>query len=301
MKKQVSLLLAVALMAALLVGCGRVADDEDTLEEAASSAASQAEESSATSSSAASAEAEAEEASEAEPETEAEPWLTIDNTDAYDSAYTFSVPEDGSYAFTVSNADGAEVTWEVYVLEEAFEDATRYIPQAYAPCLTESGTLTLTAGSQVYCICSVNAFTGDPLDEGSSQMLVFQTVEEVASGTFSEALNDSADSSADGVVITSEDAFDSCYAFEATESGTYSFTIQNAEGSEDVTWEVYVLDEAFDEAPRYLRQAQEPSLTGEGSLEITGGSWVYCFCSVNSYTNALDEVTGVSTLTYTIQ
>ncbi|MCD8126646.1 MAG: hypothetical protein LUD82_03955 [Clostridiales bacterium] len=297
MKMRVSLFLTAALMAALLAGCGRVADDGDTLEEAVSSVASQAEESPAESSGAVSAEAEAEEASEAE----AEPWLIIDSTDAYDSAYTFSVPETGSYAFTVANADGAEVTWEVYVLEEAFEDATRYIPQAYDPCLTESGTLTLTAGSQVYCICSVNAFTGDPLDEGSSRMLVLQTVEEVSSGTFSEALNDSADSSADGVVITSEDAFESCYAFEATESGTYSFTIQNAEESEDVTWEIYVLDEAFDEAPRYIRQAQEPSLTGEGSLEITSGSWVYCFCSVNSYTSDLDEVTGVSALTYTIQ
>ncbi|MCC8064195.1 MAG: hypothetical protein LIO70_03790 [Clostridiales bacterium] len=301
MKKQISLLIVVALMAALLVGCGRVAADEDTLEEAASSSSGQAEDASAASSSAVSVEAEGGEASEAEPETDAEPWLTIDSTDAYDSAYTFSVPEDGSYAFTVSNADGAEVTWEVYVLKEPFEDATRYIPQAYDPCLTESGTLTLTADSQVYCICSVNAFTGDPLDEGSSQMLVFQTLEEVASGTFSEGLNDSTDTASEGVTITSEDAFDSCYAFEATESGTYSFTIQNAEGSEEVTWEIYVLESAFDEAPRYIPQAQEPSLTGEGSLEIASGSWVYCFCSVNAFTSDLDEVAGVSTLTYTIQ
>ncbi len=300
MKKQISLLIAVALMAALLVGCGRVAANEDTLEDAASSA-SQTEESSTVSSSTAPAEVEAEESSAADAETDAEPWLTIDSTDAYDSAYTFSVPENGSYAFTVSNADSITVTWEVYVLEEPFEDATRYIPQAYDPCLTESGTLTLTAGSQVYCICSVNAFTGDPLEVGSSQMLVFQTLAEVSSGTFSEGVNDSTDTSSEAGVITSEDAFDSCYAFEATESGTYSFTIQNAEGSEEVTWEIYVLDEAFDESPRYIPQIQEPSLTGAGSLEIASGSWVYCFCSVNSYTNDLDEVTGVSTLTYTIQ
>ncbi|MCD7856421.1 MAG: hypothetical protein LUG55_01185 [Clostridiales bacterium] len=216
MKKQVSFLLAVALIAALLVGCGRIADDGDTLDGAVSSAvASQAEEeASASSSSAAAPEAEAGEGSEVAseteaedtsaseakptPEAEAEPWLTIDSVDAYDAAYTFSVPEDGSYTFEVSNADGAEVTWEVYVLEEPFEDATRYIPQSYAPCLTESGTLTLTADSQVYCICSVNAFTGDPLDEGSSQMLVFQTLEEVPSGAVSEGLNDSTDTAPEG-------------------------------------------------------------------------------------------------------
>ncbi|MCD8085052.1 MAG: hypothetical protein LUF28_01765 [Clostridiales bacterium] len=181
MKKRLSLLLAALLAASLLAGCGRVASDGDTPEGAASSAADEAE---ATSSSAVTPEAtsssgvspEAEDAAsssgvapevedtassgdaspeaedggtssdEASPETEL--WLTIDSRDAYDAAYTFTVPEDGSYSFTVSNAAGQTVTWEVYVLEEPFEDATRYIPQAYEPCLTGSGTLSLTAGAR---------------------------------------------------------------------------------------------------------------------------------------------------------
>lgn len=308
MKKQISLLIAV-MMVVLLAGCGRAAEDTDTLKEtssekeASSAAESQpeegdssdgaAEESAATSSASGTAGTEAEEAEES--------WLVIDSTDAYDAAYAFSVPEDGSYAFAVSNAEAyAEVTWEVYVLEEAFEDGIRYLPQAYAPCLTESGTLTLTARSQVYCVCSVNGFTDDALEEGSSQLLVYQTIEDVDAGTFSQPLN--GEDTAGGVAITSEDAYDDgCYAFEAVESGVYSFTIQNAEGYEDVTWEIYVLEEAFDEATRYIPQANEPSLTGEGSVEIESGSWVYCFCSVSSFTGELDEVAGASTLTYTIQ
>ncbi|MCD7918304.1 MAG: hypothetical protein LUF84_07640 [Clostridiales bacterium] len=341
MKQYLSLLLSALLVAALLAGCGRVASDGDTPEGAASSAASGTEATSssavspeATSSSGVSPEVEdaasssgvapevedaassgdassetedgGTSAGEASSETEAESsetelWLTIDSWDAYDAAYTFTVPEDGSYTFTVSNAEGQEVTWEVYVLEEPFEDATRYIPQAYEPCLTDSGTLSLTAGGQVYCICSVNAFTGDPLEAGSSQLLVSRTAGDVSAGAFSRGVNASADASASALVITSEDAFDGCYSFEAVESGTYLFTIENGAGHEDVTWEIYVLEEAFSESTRYIPQAYEPSLTGAGSLEIAAGSWVYCFCSVNAYTSDLDEVTGASTLTCTIQ
>ncbi len=336
MKKHLSLLLSALLAAALLAGCGRVASDGDTPEGAASSAAGETEATSssavspeevaasssgvspevedATSSSGvapevedavssgdASSEPEAGDASSGETSSEAELWLTVDSRDAYDAAYTFTVPEDGSYTFTVSNAAGQTVTWEVYVLEEPFEDATRYIPQAYEPCLTGSGTLSLTAGGQVYCICSVNAFTGDPLEAGSSQLLVSRTAGAVSAGTFSQGTNDSTDASGAALVIASEDAFDGCYTFEAEASGTYLFTIENGAGNEDVTWEIYVLEEAFSESTRYIPQAYEPSLTGEGSLEITAGSWVYCFCSVNAYTSDLDEVTGASALTCTIQ
>ncbi len=335
MKKHLSLLLSALLVAALLAGCGRVASDGDTPEGATSSAAGEAESTSssavtpeegssssgvspevedgasssgvapevedAASSGGASSEPEAGDASSGETSSEAELWLTIDSRDAYDAAYTFTVPEDGSYSFTVSNAAGQTVTWEVYVLEEPFEDATRYIPQAYEPCLTGSGTLSLTAGGQVYCICSVNAFTGDPLEAGSSQLLVSRTAGAVSAGAFSQGTNDSTDASGAALVIASEDAFDGCYTFEAEASGTYLFTIENGAGNEDVTWEIYVLEEAFSESTRYIPQAYEPSLTGAGSLEIAAGSWVYCFCSVNAYTSDLDEVTGASTLTCTIQ
>ncbi|MCD8085053.1 MAG: hypothetical protein LUF28_01770 [Clostridiales bacterium] len=147
----------------------------------------------------------------------------------------------------------------------------------------------------------MNAFTGDPLEAGSSQLLVFRTAEKVSAGAFSRGTNDSTDAAGSTLVITSEDAFNLCYTFEAEASGTYLFTIENGAGHEDATWKIYVLEEPFEDATRYISQAYEPSLTGAGSLEITAGSWVYCFCSVNAYTNSLDEVTGASTLTCTIQ
>lgn len=311
MKKKIALLLILAMGLVLVTGCGRIAGEEDgafssrgeTLQQDSNSAAG-----------------------DEQPETssgseglsgEEMPWLTVDSTEAYESAYMFAAEEDGLYTFeTVYGTEdaGQRASWEVYVLEVAFDDGSRYIPQVYAPCLAgEDGTLSLTAGSWVYCFCSVSALTGDRLPEGNCVLQVYFNAGPVESGVFSKKvleetpetpetpeITETPEPEAEGAVITSEAAYDGAFSFVVQQKGMYTFSIDNAEGYEDATWDIYVLEEPFEEAVRYIPQAEAPALSGEGGLALTEGQVVYCFCSVNSFTNTLEEVTGASTLTYTI-
>ena len=71
---------------------------------------------------------------------------------------------------------------------------------------------------------------------------------------------------------------------EATE---LTFT---AENSEAVEWSVYVFDEAFADGFRYISQAAEPVLVGDGTVSVEAGQFVYIYCSVNEFTaDAPDE------------
>ena len=63
-----------------------------------------------------------------------------------------------------------------------------------------------------------------------------------------------------------------------------------AEDSENVEWSVYVFDEAFDDGFRYISQAAEPVLAGDGTVSVEAGQFVYIYCSVNEFTaDAPDE------------
>ena len=70
----------------------------------------------------------------------------------------------------------------------------------------------------------------------------------------------------------------------ASESAVYTFT---AENSEAVEWWVYVLDEAFDEGFRYIKQIAEPALVGDGTISVEAGQYVYVYCSANEFTNGV--------------
>ena len=61
-----------------------------------------------------------------------------------------------TYSFRSSSSD---VAWEIYVLDEAFTDVARYIPQAYTPALKGDGTLEIADGQFLYIYCSENNFT----------------------------------------------------------------------------------------------------------------------------------------------
>ena len=63
---------------------------------------------------------------------------------------------------------GTEADWQIFVLDDKFADALRYLPQAYEPVLTESGTINVVAGQYVYAYCTVNGFTSDAPVEGSA-------------------------------------------------------------------------------------------------------------------------------------
>ncbi|MBR3962933.1 MAG: hypothetical protein IKK14_05340 [Oscillospiraceae bacterium] len=73
----------------------------------------------------------------------------------------------------------------------------------------------------------------------------------------------------------------------AAESTELTFTAENSEGTE---WSVYVFDEKFEDGFRYISQAAEPVLTGNGSIVIEPGQFVYIYCSTNEFTSeAPDE------------
>ena len=79
-------------------------------------------------------------------------------------------------------------------------------------------------------------------------------------------------------------------------SAEYTFT---AEHSESIVWRIYVLDQAFDDGFRYIAQAAEPALVGDGTLSIEEGKFVYVYCSANEFTT--DEADENAKLNITIK
>ncbi len=84
------------------------------------------------------------------------------------------------------------------------------------------------------------------------------------------------------VVITAKDGFNNAGVTElicdATE--TYSFTSSD----EATTWDIYLLDNRFEDAARLLPQAEKPALKGDGNLEIAEGKYIYIVCSESAFT-----------------
>ena len=65
--------------------------------------------------------------------------------------------------------------------------------------------------------------------------------------------------------------------------------IFTAENSEEVVWSVYVLEEAFDDSFRYIKQIAEPVLVGDGSVFVEKGQYVYVYCSSNEFTTGVAD------------
>lgn len=72
----------------------------------------------------------------------------------------------------------------------------------------------------------------------------------------------------------------------AEKSAEYTFTTEN---SDTVKWRVYIFDEAFDEGFRYISQAAEPVLDGDGKVSVDEGQFVYIYCSVNEFTEDIPD------------
>ena len=69
-----------------------------------------------------------------------------------------------------------------------------------------------------------------------------------------------------------------------SEALEYTFTSEN---SDSVEWAVYILDEAFDDSFRYIKQVTDPVLTGDGTIFIEQGQYVYVYCSANEFTTGV--------------
>lgn len=82
---------------------------------------------------------------------------------------------------------------------------------------------------------------------------------------------------------TVEDGFDNdgFTYFECKETGKYQFEKKD---SDDVTWTVYVLNEQFDDAPRFIPQVFDKAVEDDGSIDIKEGQYVYIQCSENAFT-----------------
>ena len=82
----------------------------------------------------------------------------------------------------------------------------------------------------------------------------------------------------EATVIESQDCFDTPYLFRPETDGTYHFCAQTADAfvgstadydGDSISWTIYVLEEKFTDAWRYLSQAAHPvvsDLNGPGSM-----------------------------------
>ena len=87
-------------------------------------------------------------------------------------------------------------------------------------------------------------------------------------------------------ILEAKDCFDDAGFAElvTTEAAEYTFT---AENSDEVEWHVYVLDEAFEEGFRHIKQYTEPVLLGDGTIFLDAGKYVYVYCSANEFTTGV--------------
>ena len=80
----------------------------------------------------------------------------------------------------------------------------------------------------------------------------------------------------------------------ATDAAEFIFA---SEESDAVEWSIYVFDEAFEDGYRYIKQAAEPVLVGDGTVSVEVGQYVYVYCSVNEFTaDTADENARVNVL-----
>ena len=74
----------------------------------------------------------------------------------------YVVKKDGTYSIKCE-PNKEKAYWDIYVLDEKFDDALRYLTAAYQPKLKatdKSQQIKLKKGQYVYGMCSINAFTG---------------------------------------------------------------------------------------------------------------------------------------------
>jgi hypothetical protein len=93
--------------------------------------------------------------------------VEVDAAECFDGGGMELNLEEGSYSVSASG----EAQWELYVLEEPFEEALRYLAQSEEPALTGEGKLEVQAGEHVYCLCSQSDFTEDEAPEAGAAVL----------------------------------------------------------------------------------------------------------------------------------
>ena len=103
--------------------------------------------------------------------TEEEKIVTKDNKTIFKdhlNTAEFVVKKDGSYSIKCEPYKG-QAYWDIYVLDEKFDDALRYLTAAYQPKIKatdKAQQIKLKKGQYVYGVCSINAFAdGESTDK----------------------------------------------------------------------------------------------------------------------------------------
>lgn len=86
--------------------------------------------------------------------------------------YNLVCEKSGTYRFLHVQGDESDTQWQVYILDEEFNDAERYIPHAYEAALTEEGELDIAEGQYIYVYCSANEWTAvDPVESDRMEII----------------------------------------------------------------------------------------------------------------------------------
>ncbi|MBR1846072.1 MAG: hypothetical protein IJ792_05680, partial [Oscillospiraceae bacterium] len=97
--------------------------------------------------------------------------------------------EDGVYSFEALTEEDFNgwaqgymnyaITWEVYALDEEFDDAWRFLGQAYQPVISGLDgpiRVALKEGQYIYCVCNYNSFTAEaPAKDDSGTLTISKT------------------------------------------------------------------------------------------------------------------------------
>lgn len=85
-------------------------------------------------------------------------------------------------------------------------------------------------------------------------------------------------------VIKAEDSFSNCGFTHFVTDETCMYTFE-AYGDNDLTWDIYVLNNEWQDADRYIPQANNKALSTDGRLMIEEGKYVYMQCPHNDFTS----------------
>ena len=152
--------------------------------------------------------------------------------------------------------------------------------------------LILLAGTVLVCFAACGTATTDANASSAQAAPIANTDSEdvPAADLPMLIINDEA------VTVTAADGFNAAGYTGRICGATATYSFQSS--TPDVTWSIYVLDEAFTDILRYLSQAHTPALEGDGTLEIEEGKYVYIYCSDNSFTSTGAPTDATLTINY---
>ena len=158
----------------------------------------------------------------------------------------------------------------------------------------KKGLIILLALVMIAALVACGAKENEPTDPTDANV---EQTSEVTTEETTEAVAEE-DEPSIFTTVEAKDCFDNAGFVElidgATDAAEFIFA---SEESDAVEWSVYVFDEAFEDGYRYIKQAAEPVLVGDGTVSVEVGQYVYVYCSVNEFTaDAPDENARVNVL-----